>query len=1347
MNWYLKFSFIARRIALWGIIAVSACLFTACSKSDPENPDPQPQPQETITFSPGTNTTPVLGTTGGSASVTFTTSASWSASVINTRASDWCSVSPTSGGAGTATITITASENTTPDNRAASVTIKSGNATQTIKVEQKQKDALTVSQSSFEVPAAGQEIKVVAKANVSFTYTISEDARTWIKPVGTKALKESVLTFEISANSDLEHRTGEIYLSSGNLKDTVKVYQAGAVPSIVISQEEYVLKSEGESFEVEVASNVDAIMNIVFPDGTQPWFAENKTKAMSTNKYVFTAQANEAYDSRSAMIIFANVENNLSDTVRVIQMQKDAIVLAKSEYEFGYEGGELDFEVQTNVDIAVSISDNSSSWIRQVETRALETKKLHFNISACDTLTNNREGYITLSGGNASQTIKVTQTGLNQILEAERQALIAFYKAAGGDNWKNNTNWCSDKSIEDWHGITTERGRVTSIDLPDNNLSGKINGELNKLANLFNFDFANNNLESINVSGHPTLQSFICSGNNQLQVLNVSNCASLKLIICYECNISNLNITGSNQLEDVICHHNNITELDISNMNMLKQLICDYNKMESLEIGNKEKMEYLWCSFNNLSKIDVSGCPNLRSFIVRENLNLTEITFGSLPKLDYFDALGCNLHSLNLEGTPNLRTLRCPYNRIESLDVSHCTKLEEFWCYFNELKELDVSKCTDLVIFKCFANKLTSLDVTNCQKIEILDCSFNSMLDLKLDNPKLEYLICSYSGMSALELSKCPKLIEVWCGNEDPGTFENPYPHYGNLNKLSAINLSQLPALTAFSCLNMHINSLDISNNPQLEIVQYTGNPVGNVDFTNNSKLENIYAFNVGTTGIDLSHVPNLKFLGCGINDISSLNLSANPKLEELWCAFTLQQTLDVSYNSNLSLLSATNNPNLTKIIISENQQFTSIVDPDVEFVLKGSDDDTGGSDENPESPFDIYESADYSQDGKVYKLQTATSGNGIDIVLMGDGFSDRQIADGTYAEVMNAAMENFFAVEPYRSFRDKFNVYSVVAVSKNEGYTTGYEQTAFSCYFGSGTNVGGEDWRVFDYSRKAVEDEKLNSTLIMVIMNSTNYAGTCYMYSPYSSGTLVPEIDDYSNGASIAYFPIGTDYNAMGEVLQHEANGHGFAKLQDEYYYDFNGSIPEFQIELFNLATQLGWYKNVDLTGDPNEVKWAKFLQDNRYNNDGLGVFEGGATFIYGVWRPTENSIMRYNTGVFNAPSREAIYYRIHKLAYGDDWKYDYEKFVEYDAINRGKTTQDYAAHNVLHNRTPLHPPVFMNYSWKDACKKAYQKADKQKSVKMRQKVSPQESDAQVVTIKPTYTGGSAGSRSRSQK
>ncbi|MBE6303123.1 MAG: hypothetical protein E7089_04220 [Bacteroidales bacterium] len=340
----------------------------------------------------------------------------------------------------------------------------------------------------------------------------------------------------------------------------------------------------------------------------------------------------------------------------------------------------------------------------------------------------------------------------------------------------------------------------------------------------------------------------------------------------------------------------------------------------------------------------------------------------------------------------------------------------------------------------------------------------------------------------------------------------------------------------------------------------------------------------------------------------------------------------------------------------------------------------------------DTYFSTDYSQDGKVVTLQTATKGNGIDIVLMGDAYSDRQIADGSYKADMENLYNNLFTEEPYKSFKDHFNVYYVNVVSAIEGYE--YSGAALGGYFGSGTLAGGNDNAVFDYALKAISEEKMDEAMLIVAMNSDNYAGTCYMYYPESvSGT-------YGSGPSVSYFPKGGDAETFAQLLHHEACGHGFAKLADEYAYEYMGAAPsDYVSQIQAQQNSWGWWKNVDFTSDPTATRWSHFVNDTRYANEGLGAYEGGLTYWSGVWRPTENSIMRYNTGGFNAPSREAIYYRIHKLAYGDSWEYDYEKFVEWDAVNRSQSAS--ALRKKAHkpaNYKPTHPPVIVNKSWRDA-------------------------------------------------
>lgn len=339
------------------------------------------------------------------------------------------------------------------------------------------------------------------------------------------------------------------------------------------------------------------------------------------------------------------------------------------------------------------------------------------------------------------------------------------------------------------------------------------------------------------------------------------------------------------------------------------------------------------------------------------------------------------------------------------------------------------------------------------------------------------------------------------------------------------------------------------------------------------------------------------------------------------------------------------------------------------------------------------YVSTDYSADGTVNTLQTAAKGNGINIVLMGDGYSDRQIADGTYEADMKSLYDNLFTEEPYKSFQDCFSVHYVNVVSATEGYA--YGDTALDGYFGDGTEVRGNDNAVFDYALNAISEDEMDEALLVVAMNSRAYAGTCYMYYPESAtGT-------YGSGPAVAYFPKGGDEETLAQLLQHEANGHGFAKLADEYAYKDMGEVPgDYVSEIRAQQNSWGWWKNVDFISDLSAVRWNYFINDTRYANEGLGAYEGGLTYWSGVWRPTEDSIMRYNTGGFNAPSREAIYYRIHKLAYGDSWEYDYEDFVEYDAVNRSTSTsapQRTRRNYVERLLEPTTPPVVVGKSWKD--------------------------------------------------
>ena len=378
----------------------------------------------------------------GSASVDLSASGAWTAVFVNDRAKDWCTLSTSEGKRGTATITVSVKENPDYDDRSASISFTCGDLKRTINVTQKQKDALLVTGTRFDVGQDGGKIAVEVKANIAFEYTVSQNAKDWIVPTKTKGLTTSVLNFNVLANDDTAKREGEITVKGSAGSEVVKVYQEGAAPTIVLSKNRYDVTAAGGQVRVDVQSNVDVTM--VLPSDCS-WVRESSTHSMSTSTYYLSVTENEAFVDRSCRILFKAAAWGLEEEVEIHQAAAEPqIIIGTGVYELGPAGGEITVEVKSNFGVTAVVPD-TCAWIKAVKTKALTTRTFLFSVAENDTY-EDREGSILFHNEELgiTEAVVVRQTENKGLILSEK----VFDIPAEGGSFEVQVQYNVDYDIE-----------------------------------------------------------------------------------------------------------------------------------------------------------------------------------------------------------------------------------------------------------------------------------------------------------------------------------------------------------------------------------------------------------------------------------------------------------------------------------------------------------------------------------------------------------------------------------------------------------------------------------------------------------------------------------------------------------------------------------------------------------------------------------------------------------------------------------------------------------------------------------------------------------------------------------
>lgn len=453
-----------RQIILIVFVVITNAIFFACSSDAPVTPEIT-IPESSMNYFTEAIEFP---SSGGSKILSFTTNVDWTLSISNTQnGSNWCAVSQNKGEAGSYSLAVIVEENLGYDDRNTVLVLQAGNITKNVIINQKQKNSITLTTDRFEVDAEGGTIDIEVKSNMDYTVEIPEKYQSWIsKASKSRALSSKNLSFDIAESKEYDKREGEILFTSNEVTEKVKVYQAGSA-ILVLSQNEYILGSEGGTITIDISSNFQFETDM--PNVNWIRSADNH-RTVSSHTLVYTIDENNTYEDREAVIVFKDTKSNKKESVRISQKQKDAIILSNEKIEIPQEGGTFSIDVNSNINYSVEIQPSCRNWIsstNESEARSLTKSTLHFKVSSSEEL-DKREGEIYFKSGNITETLKIYQSGGSILILNKDSYNLEGNATSISIELKSNIEYMVSTSA-DW--ITEVKTRAVSNSTKEFNIS------------------------------------------------------------------------------------------------------------------------------------------------------------------------------------------------------------------------------------------------------------------------------------------------------------------------------------------------------------------------------------------------------------------------------------------------------------------------------------------------------------------------------------------------------------------------------------------------------------------------------------------------------------------------------------------------------------------------------------------------------------------------------------------------------------------------------------------------------------------------------------------------------------
>ena len=387
----------------------------------------------------------------------------------------------------------------------------------------------------------------------------------------------------------------------------------------------------------------------------------------------------------------------------------------------------------------------------------------------------------------------------------------------------------------------------------------------------------------------------------------------------------------------------------------------------------------------------------------------------------------------------------------------------------------------------------------------------------------------------------------------------------------------------------------------------------------------------------------------------------------------------------------------------------------------------------------------EFTDDNTVYEpIQYMTASVGapkpVTIAVVPDGFTKEQLS--TYVMLAKSGVDVLMDTEPYKTYKDFFNVWILLKPSKESGASVTDGQgniqepvnNAFGSRWGPGyADMAANDDDLFDFVKQSCPDilngiHPISEVPIILLINDARYGGICHSYSngqgfamtPYTyegdpiywsypnltpstadplptpvTGEILQEYSHWTTDEEYAF--MGKNHGDWRYTLVHEFGGHCFGRLADEYWSSGSVNYQSGPISGHTWTVPFG----LNVASDPAAVTWQADVVDYPLetlvakdpNYGRIGLFQGGDHATFGRWRSEMISAMIDNRLYFSTWQRMLIVRRIMSLS---GVAFDAESFwandVTIDPVRDINSSPAMGGFELPHREMPLLPPPVLH-------------------------------------------------------